>query len=264
MSTAIDAVSSRISDIESRIASLATGHSTLRGGIMGQSIVPTPADSTGTASASQASASSDSDFTTSLAQSLQAAGIDTSALNGTNLNAANTDSTATGQAVINEAMTWVGTPYEWGGNTKEGVDCSGLVKQVLSKFGIEMPRVARDQMNEGIAVNSLDDAKTGDILVFNNGTHVGFYIGDGKMIDAPQAGDKVRVRDVYETPTQIRWVIPETSSTQAAAATSSSVSQSLSLQSSYGWGTSADLLGTSVSSRTNFDLASLANLGVSA
>lgn len=87
-----------------------------------------------------------------------------------------------------------------------GVDCSGLVKNVLSEFGIKMPRVAKDQMKMGTEVASLDQARPGDLVVFNNGTHIGIYAGEGKMVDAPQPGYRVQFRDVYETPTSIRRI----------------------------------------------------------
>jgi cell wall-associated NlpC family hydrolase len=269
---AIDAVISRIGDIEGRIAALAS--QTTTGGIMGQGLVPTPADgvsatsgaptaATSTGSTSGAGSTGDTDFTTALAQSLQAAGIDTSALGITGTSGAS--NTVTGQAIIDKALEWVGTPYQWGGNTKDGVDCSGLVKQVLAEFGIDMPRVAREQMHEGTKVNSLDEAQAGDLLVFNNGTHIGFYIGDGKMIDAPVAGDYVRVRDVYATPTAIRRVIPDASTAAATADASGTYAQTSLQDSAYSLLGAADLLNMNASSRTSFDMATtIANLGASA
>jgi cell wall-associated NlpC family hydrolase len=151
--------------------------------------------------------------------------------------------------VIAKAKEWIGVPYKWGGNTKNGVDCSGFVKNVLGQFGIEMPRVARQQMLEGTKVNSLAEAKPGDLVVFKNGKHIGFYLGDNKMIDAPKPGDHVRIRDVYETPTSIRRVLD---SNIAPA-----VSQTSSAYLAQGQTSVADLLGMNVSSRTSFDLANL-------
>lgn len=115
---------------------------------------------------------------------------------------------ALGDRVIDEAKTWLGVPYKWGGNTRAGVDCSGFTKNVMAKFGVDLPRVARQQMTQGTEVPSLAQAQKGDLVVFNNGTHIGIYVGDGKMIDAPQPGRNVQIRDVYETPTTIRRVLP--------------------------------------------------------
>lgn len=61
-------------------------------------------------------------------------------------------------------------------------------------------------------------ALPGDLLIFDGGTHVGIYLGDGRMIDAPYAGRNVTERDVYETPTAIRRILPQTDQTVAAAA----------------------------------------------
>lgn len=263
---AIDAVTSRISDIQGRMDMLAQSVGGSRGGIMGQGIVSVPgmestsaAAATGQTSTSSATSLSSSEFTSALAKSLESAGIDSSAI-VSSLSAAGTadGSNLLAQQVLDKAREWIGTPYKWGGNTKDGVDCSGLVKEVLAEFGIDMPRVARQQMNEGTKVDSLEDAKPGDLLVFNNGTHIGFYVGNGKMIDAPIAGDHVRERAIYETPTQIRRVIPEIGNTDSTEQTSLA-------QSTYTTLGAADLLDMNASSRTSFDLMSaLSTLGVSA
>jgi peptidoglycan DL-endopeptidase CwlO len=102
----------------------------------------------------------------------------------------------------------------WGGtDPTKGLDCSGLVQLVYKKMGIELPRVSYQQAKVGTAVPSLDQAQPGDILAFGSPVHhVAIYIGDHKMIEAPRPGKDVQVSDVYETPTAIRRVLPETSS----------------------------------------------------
>ena len=53
-------------------------------------------------------------------------------------------------------------------------------------------------------MSSLADARPGDLLIFNGGTHIGIYVGDGQMIDSPKPGKTVGQRAVYATPTSIR------------------------------------------------------------
>ena len=117
-----------------------------------------------------------------------------------------------GQAVVDEAMKYVGVPYVWGGtDPSTGLDCSGLVQHVYEKLGIDLPRVSYQQARVGSAVPSLDQARPGDILAFGSPVHhVGIYIGDHKMVEAPRPGKNVQVSSVYETPTHIRRVLPET------------------------------------------------------
>ena len=121
--------------------------------------------------------------------------------------------TATEQQVVAEAQKYLGIPYLWGGtDPAKGLDCSGLVQLVYRKMGIELPRVSYQQATAGQPVPSLDQARPGDLLAFNSPvTHIGIYIGDNKMIEAPRTGLNVRVMDVYETPTAIRRVLPSTS-----------------------------------------------------
>lgn len=134
----------------------------------------------------------------------------------TGADASGTASTATGgataQSFIAAAQKYVGVPYVWGGESLDegGLDCSGLVIRSLADVGItDFPRVARDQQRMGTPVASLDQALPGDLVVFGGGTHIGIYLGDGKMIDAPKPGAHVVVRDVYTTPTAIRRILPQ-------------------------------------------------------
>ncbi|WP_062201549.1 C40 family peptidase [Demequina salsinemoris] len=119
-------------------------------------------------------------------------------------------SQTTGQDLVDAAREYLGVKYVWGGESlsEGGLDCSGLVLRSLADIGVDgIPRVARDQGKIGTEIDSLDDAKAGDLLVFDNGSHIGIYIGDGKMIDAPHRGSYVQERNVYETPTSIRRVL---------------------------------------------------------
>jgi len=124
-------------------------------------------------------------------------------------------STVTGQDLVAAAEKYLGTPYVWGGESlaEGGLDCSGLVLRSLADLGITagVPRVARDQATLGTEVASLDQALPGDLVVLGGGKHIGIYVGDGKMIDAPKPGKSVTVRDVYAEPTTIRRILPQRS-----------------------------------------------------
>lgn len=85
----------------------------------------------------------------------------------------------------------VGTPYVWGGESKAGFDCSGLVAWTYAKLGINLPRTAAAQGKAGRAV-SYKNLQPGDILVENNGDHVVMYAGDGKVVQAPHTGTNVQ------------------------------------------------------------------------
>jgi hypothetical protein len=130
-----------------------------------------------------------------------------------------TSGSPTGADVVAGARKYLGVPYVWGGtDPASGLDCSGLVQKVYSDLGIDLPRVSRDQAKAGTAVPSLDQAKPGDLLAFGEPVHhIAIYIGDGKMIHAPQPGENVKVSDVYETPSAIRRILPDSGTAGVSA-----------------------------------------------
>ncbi|MGC9669205.1 transglycosylase SLT domain-containing protein [Planosporangium sp. 12N6] len=133
-----------------------------------------------------------------------------SALDGTA--SAGYGSAATGDAVVASARKYLGVPYVFGGNDPAtGLDCSSLVQRAYADLGVKLPRIAADQAREGQPVASLAQARPGDLLAFNSPVdHIAIYIGDGKMIAAPQTGDVVKVQNVYKTPSAIRRILPDT------------------------------------------------------
>ena len=113
----------------------------------------------------------------------------------------------TGSAIVHAAERYLGTPYVWGGESHQGIDCSGLVQASMKAVGIDVPRVAADQQHVGTAVTSLAAAQPGDLLFFGNPAyHVAIYLGHHRLIESPEPGKTVHITDVYQTPTSIRRV----------------------------------------------------------
>lgn len=120
-------------------------------------------------------------------------------------------STVTGGDIVADASKYLGIPYVWGGtDPAKGLDCSGLVQLVYKDMGISLPRTAAQQATQGTKVDSLAQAKPGDLVAFGSPVdHIGIYAGDNKMIVAPKKGDVVKVQDVYKTPVAIRRILPD-------------------------------------------------------
>ena len=101
-----------------------------------------------------------------------------------------------GGSVISIAAQFLGVPYVWGGTSPSGFDCSGLVQYVFARAGVSLPRVASSQQGVGTPV-SRADLQPGDLVFFGSPAHhVGIYVGDGTMINAPYTGTVVRYDSV--------------------------------------------------------------------
>lgn len=96
--------------------------------------------------------------------------------------------------IIHSAEQYLGTPYHWGGaSPRTGFDCSGLVQWSYKQAGISIPRVAADQQK---FAKQIDPSKVapGDLLFLGNPAHhVMMSIGNGKVIEAPQTGEDVKI-----------------------------------------------------------------------
>lgn len=99
-------------------------------------------------------------------------------------------------SLVARARAQIGTRYKLGGTAPErGFDCSGLVRFVANAFNISLPRTARQQATMGVAVpKDLAAMKPGDLLTFGRGSkisHIGIYVGDGRMVHASTTSRKV-------------------------------------------------------------------------
>lgn len=119
-----------------------------------------------------------------------------------------TEATATelGARVVELAYGQIGMPYVWGGASPEtSFDCSGLVQWAYGQVGVRLPRTAQMQYNATERVAPAD-LQVGDLLFFEHTypgeriTHVGIYVGGGRMINAPTTGDVVREMPVFDDP----------------------------------------------------------------
>jgi peptidoglycan DL-endopeptidase CwlO len=104
-------------------------------------------------------------------------------------------------AVLAKAETYAGVPYQYGGATPAGFDCSGFVMFVYAQFGVSLPHSSSQQGHIGQTV-SLADAQPGDVIALNDGSHVGFYAGQdasGNVLiyDAPKPGGVVGMRTLW-------------------------------------------------------------------
>lgn len=104
-------------------------------------------------------------------------------------------------SVDNFIAEWLYTPYQYGGYSKSGIDCSGLV-QIMAKdiFGIDIPRTTTTQMKNVKKVN-IDSIKTGDLVFFKSkyspsGYHVGFYLWNNLFMHAARKGVGVIISDL--------------------------------------------------------------------
>lgn len=112
---------------------------------------------------------------------------------------------ASADEVSISAMSLIGTPYIWGGNTPEsGFDCSGLIVYVYNNSGIRLPRTTKAMSSMATQTVKRNSLKTGDLVFFatNGGysvSHAGIYVGDGRFVHAPSSGGVVRLNNLNES-----------------------------------------------------------------
>lgn len=104
--------------------------------------------------------------------------------------------------VVEAALSKLGSPYSWGAAGPDAFDCSGLMMWAYQQMGKTIPRTSSAQLAGGTPV-SMDALQPGDIVGYYAGvTHVGMYIGDGKIVHASDYGIPVQVVPVNSMPAQ--------------------------------------------------------------
>jgi cell wall-associated NlpC family hydrolase len=100
------------------------------------------------------------------------------------------------RAAMSAALSKLGTPYRWGATGPNAFDCSGLVKWSFAKVGKDLPRTSSAQSQVGKPVAKAD-LQPGDLVFFYKPiSHVGIYIGDGKIVHASHTGQPVKISDM--------------------------------------------------------------------
>ena len=100
------------------------------------------------------------------------------------------------------ALSLVGTPYRYGGNTPEaGFDCSGLIGYVYRRSsGISPPRTVAQMSRWGQSV-SAGHLRAGDLVIFGSAaspSHAAIYVGESRFVHAPSTGGTVRLNEIHE------------------------------------------------------------------
>ncbi len=105
-----------------------------------------------------------------------------------------------GPIVVDAALTRVGAPYAWGAAGPDSFDCSGLVVWAFHQAGITVPHSSEALAIGGQPV-ALDQMQPGDVIsLFPDASHVGIYVGDGRMIHAQFEGLPVIVESLRSAP----------------------------------------------------------------
>ncbi|MGW0555076.1 NlpC/P60 family protein [Streptomyces sp. NPDC002926] len=119
---------------------------------------------------------------------------------GTGSGTADSRYAAKADKVLSFARSQLGKPYVWGATGPSSYDCSGLTQAAWKAAGVDLPRTTWDQVKVGTRV-ATKDLLPGDLVFFYDDiSHVGIYIGDGKMIHAPKPGANVREESIYYMP----------------------------------------------------------------
>ncbi|MCD7443890.1 C40 family peptidase [Streptomyces lincolnensis] len=103
-------------------------------------------------------------------------------------------------AAVSYAYSKLGSPYVWGATGPDAFDCSGLIQAAYRSAGVSLPRTTYAQIGAGQRV-SRSELLPGDLVFFYSGiSHVGLYVGNGRMVHAPNPSAPVRVAPISEMP----------------------------------------------------------------
>lgn len=117
-----------------------------------------------------------------------------------------------GQAIVNYAKKFIGTRYQWGGESPSGFDCSGLVQYSFRHEGTSLPRTAAEQATVGKVI-SKSSLKVGDLVFFNTTgaefSHDGIYVGNNEFLSATDHGVMISsLSNPYWGPKVTRYTNP--------------------------------------------------------
>lgn len=100
------------------------------------------------------------------------------------------------QAAVDAALSQLGKPYQWGASGPDRYDCSGLTMWAWAHGGVSLPHNSGMQYSATARVDR-GDIEPGDLLFFGSPIHhVGMYIGNGEMVEAPYSGSQVRINSI--------------------------------------------------------------------
>ncbi|TQE33886.1 C40 family peptidase [Streptomyces ipomoeae] len=108
--------------------------------------------------------------------------------------------TSSGAKALRYAMAQIGKPYEWGAEGPHSFDCSGLTFRAWTHAGHPIPRTSQQQWAQLPRV-PLNRVRPGDLIIYFKGaSHVALYVGNGKVIQAPRPGARVKISPMAANP----------------------------------------------------------------
>lgn len=127
-------------------------------------------------------------------------GVPGDAVRGSSAPGSSRNPTPAGDLAVRTAVAQLGKPYRWGAEGPDSYDCSGLTSDAWARAGRPIPRTSQEQWARLPHV-PLNRLRPGDLVVyFPEATHVGMYIGDGKVVHAPHPGARVKVSPIAANP----------------------------------------------------------------
>ncbi len=109
--------------------------------------------------------------------------------------------------IVSTALQYMGDPYVEGGASHQGIDCSGLTMVAYAAVGIPLVHYVPTQDDAATTIPE-SEAKPGDLVVFDDQDHVGIFLGDGLVLQAPHPGDPVDIVPMYPNAHHFARLLP--------------------------------------------------------